>query len=300
MWGKQVEPMANAVKAKNSLFGQKQTKILTDLLVYVVLSVVGIIFIMPFAWMVANSFKDIRGIYTYPPEFIPEVWHFENYTEAWTMTHFDLGFLNSALVAAAVVLGQLFTASLAGYSFARLRYPGRDKIFLLYISLLMVPFTVLLIPLYVQMRYFDWVSTLQAVIVPFLFTPWGTFMMRQFMVTIPRELEDAARIDGCGFFRTYWLIILPLTKPALATLAIFTFVNTWNSFQWPLIVLGKPKVKTLPLLLASFQNQSGMRTPWHLIMAASTFVVIPVLIAFVVGQKYYVRGIVTSGIKGGG
>ncbi|MDE2775070.1 MAG: carbohydrate ABC transporter permease [Chloroflexota bacterium] len=292
--------MANAVKVKDSLFGQKQTKLLMDLLVYVVLSIVGIIFIMPFAWMVANSFKDLRGIYKFPPEFIPEVWHFENYTEAWTATHFDIGFLNSALVAAAVVLGQVVTASLAGYSFARLRYPGRDKIFLLYISLMMVPFTVLLIPLYIQMRAFGWVSTLQAVIVPFLFTPWGTFMMRQFMVTIPRELEDAARIDGCGFFRTYWLIILPLTKPALATLAIFTFVNTWNSYQWPLIVLAKPKVKTLPLLLASFQNQSAMRTPWHLIMAASTFVVVPVLIAFVVGQKYYVRGIVTTGIKGGG
>ncbi len=292
--------MTTASARKGSLLGQKQTKMLMDLLVYVVLSVVGIIFIMPFAWMVANSFKDIRGIYTYPPTFIPEVWRFENYTEAWTLTHFDLGFLNSAIVAAAVVLGQLFTASLAGYAFARLRFPGRDKIFLLYISLMMVPFTVLLIPLYVQMRAFGWVSTLQAVIIPFLFTPWGTFMMRQFMVTIPRELEDAARIDGCGFFRTYWLIILPLTKPALATLAIFTFVNTWNSFQWPLIVLGKPKVKTLPLLLASFQNQSGMRTPWHLIMAAATFIVIPVLIAFVVGQKYYVRGIVTSGIKGGG
>ncbi len=292
--------MANAVKLKDSLLGQKQTKLLMDLLVYVVLSIVGIIFIMPFAWMVANSFKDIRGIYKFPPEFIPEVWHFENYTEAWTATHFDIGFLNSALVAAAVVLGQVVTASLAGYSFARLRYPGRDKIFLLYISLMMVPFTVLLIPLYIQMRAFGWVSTLQAVIVPFLFTPWGTFMMRQFMVTIPRELEDAARIDGCGFFRTYWLIILPLTKPALATLAIFTFVNTWNSYQWPLIVLAKPKVKTLPLLLASFQNQSAMRTPWHLIMAASTFVVVPVLIAFVVGQKYYVRGIVTTGIKGGG
>lgn len=292
--------MANAVKLKDSLLGQKQTKMLMDLLVYVVLSIVGIIFIMPFAWMVANSFKDIRGIYKFPPEFIPEVWHFENYTEAWTATHFDIGFLNSALVAAAVVLGQVVTASLAGYSFARLRYPGRDKIFLLYISLMMVPFTVLLIPLYIQMRAFGWVSTLQAVIVPFLFTPWGTFMMRQFMVTIPRELEDAARIDGCGFFRTYWLIILPLTKPALATLAIFTFVNTWNSYQWPLIVLAKPKVKTLPLLLASFQNQSAMRTPWHLIMAASTFVVVPVLIAFVVGQKYYVRGIVTTGIKGGG
>ena len=285
---------------QGSLFGQKQTTLLMDLLVYVVLSIVGVIFILPFAWMVANSFKDIRGIYQYPPTFIPEVWHFENYIEAWTMTQFDLGFLNSALVAAAVVLGQLFTASLAGYSFARLRYPGRDKLFLLYISLMMVPFTVLLIPLYVQMRWYGWISTLQAVIVPFLFTPWGTFFMRQFMVTIPRELEDAARIDGCGFFRTYWLIILPLTKPALATLAIFTFVNTWNSFQWPLIVLGKPKVKTLPLLLASLQNQSGMRTPWHLIMAAATIVVIPVLIAFVLGQKYYVRGIVTTGIKGGG
>ncbi len=292
--------MMRSAKHKGSLFGQKQTKLLMDLLVYVVLSVVGIIFILPFAWMVANSFKDLRGIYQFPPTFIPEVWHPENYIDAWTATHFDSGFLNSAIVAAAIVIGQLFTASLAGYSFARLRYPGRDKIFLLYISLMMVPFTVLLIPLYVQMRYFNWVSTLQAVIVPFLFTPWGTFMMRQFMVTIPRELEDAARIDGCGFFRTYWLIILPLTKPALATLAIFTFVTTWNSFQWPLIVLGKPKVKTLPLLLASFQAQSAMRTPWHLIMAASTFVVIPVLIAFIIGQKYYVRGIVTSGIKGGG
>jgi len=289
-----------ASSKKASYFGQKQAQRLMDLLVYVVLSLVGIIFILPFAWMVANSLKDIRGIYKFPPTFIPETWHFENYVEAWTATNFDQFFLNSAIVAAVVVLGQLFTASLAGYSFARLRYPGRDKLFLLYISLLMVPFIVLMIPLYVLMRQLGWVNNLLAIIVPFFFTPWGTFMMRQFMVTIPRELEDAARIDGCGFFRTYWLIILPLTKPALATLAIFTFVNTWNSFLWPQIVLSTPNVKTLPLGLASFQAQSAMRTPWHLIMAAATFVVIPVLIAFVVGQKYYVRGIVTSGIKGGG
>ena len=292
--------MAKTKKKRDSRFGQKQTKALTDLLVYAVLSFVSVLFILPFAWMVANSFKDIRGIYKFPPTFIPEVWHFENYPDAWTATHFDSCFINSSLVAAAIVLGQLLTASLAGYSFARLRYPGRDKLFLLYISLLMVPFTVLLIPLYVMMRAFDWVSTLQAVIVPFLFTPWGTFFMRQFMVTIPRELEDAARIDGCGFFRTYWLIILPLTKPALATLAIFTFITTWNSYQWPLISLATPEVKTLPLCLASFQNQSAMRTPWHLIMAASTFVVIPVILAFIFGQKYYVRGIQISGIKGGG
>lgn len=289
------------VKTKrDNRFGQKQTKIIGDILIYVVLSIVGILFMLPFIWMVSNSFKDIRGIYQFPPNFIPNPVEWGNYLEAWTAAPFGTFFLNSVIVSSAVVVGQLFTASLAGYSFARLRYPGRDLIFLLYISLLMVPFTVLLVPLFIQMRTFGWVNTLLPVIIPFLFTPWGTFMMRQFMVNLPRELEDAARIDGCGFFRTYWLIILPLTKPALATLAIFTFVNSWNSFQWPLIVLGTPGVKTLPLGLASFQTQSAMRTPWHLIMAASTFIVIPVLIAFVIGQKYYVRGIVTTGIKGGG
>lgn len=292
--------MANAQARKYSGFGQKQSKILGDIILYIVLSVVGILFMLPFVWMVANSFKDIRGIYEFPPTFIPSSFEYSNYIEAWNAAPFGRFFANSVIVSVAVVLGQLFTASLAGYSFARLRYPGRNAIFLLYISLLMVPFTVLLIPLFVQMRAFRWVNTLLPVIVPFLFTPWGTFMMRQFMVTLPRELEDAARIDGCGFFRTYWRVILPLTKPALATLGIFTFVNTWNSFQWPLIVLGTPDVKTLPLGLASFQAQSAMRTPWHLIMAASTFIVIPVLIAFVLGQKYYVRGIVTTGIKGGG
>ena len=293
--------MTTTTNKKQGWYGQKQAQRLGDLLIYLVLSITGIIFILPFVWMVANSFKTLKDIYRFPPTFIPEgALQFNNYTEAWTAAPFGTFFVNSVIVAAAVVLGQLFTASLAGYSFARLRYPGRDKLFLLYISLLMVPFTVLLIPLFVQMRQFGWVNTLLPVIVPFLFTPWGTFMMRQFMVTIPRELEDAARIDGCGFFRTYWLVILPLTKPALATLAIFTFVNTWNSFQWPLIVLGTQDVKTLPLGLASFQAQSAVRTPWHYIMAAATFIVIPVLIAFVVGQKYYVRGIVTTGIKGGG
>jgi multiple sugar transport system permease protein len=292
--------MASTQATTSGWFGQKQAKILSDVIVYIVLSLVGILFMLPFVWMVVNSLKDIRGIYQYPPSFVPTSLEFGNYVEAWNAAPFGTFFMNSVIVSVAVVIGQLLTASLAGYSFARLRYPGRDAIFLLYISLLMVPFTVLLIPLFVQMRTFGWVNSLLPVIVPFLFTPWGTFMMRQFMVTLPRELEDAARIDGCGFFRTYWLVILPLTKPALATLGIFTFVNTWNSFQWPLIVLGTPNVKTLPLGLASFQAQSAMRTPWHLIMAAATFIVIPVLITFVLGQKYYVRGIVTTGIKGGG
>jgi multiple sugar transport system permease protein len=275
----------------------KLQKRIGDFIVYAVLSVFGILFMLPFAWMVVNSFKTIKGIYQFPPSFIPDSFEWMNYVEAWNAAPFSTFFINSVIVSVAVVLGQLFTASLAGYAFARLRFPGRDKIFLLYLSTLMVPFTVLLIPLFVQMRAFGWVNTLLPVIVPFLFTPWGTFMMRQFMSTLPRELEDAARIDGCGFFKTYWYIILPLTKPALTTLAIFTFVSSWNNFQWPMIVLGTNDVKTLPLGLASFQALSAMRTPWHLIMAAATFIVIPVLIIFVLGQKYYVRGIVTTGIK---
>jgi multiple sugar transport system permease protein len=275
----------------------KLQKRLGDAGVYLVLTLFGILFMLPFVWMVVNSFKTIKGIYQFPPSFIPDSFEWRNYLEAWNAAPFGTFFMNSVIVSVAVVLGQLFTASLAGYAFVRLRFPGRDKIFLLYLSTLMVPFTVLLIPLFVQMRAFGWVNTLLPVIVPFLFTPWGTFMMRQFMSTLPRELEDAARIDGCGFFKTYWYIILPLTKPALTTLAIFTFVSSWNNFQWPMIVLGTNDVKTLPLGLASFQALSAMRTPWHLIMAAATFIVVPVLIIFVLGQKYYVRGIVTSGIK---
>lgn len=280
-------------------FGRKQAKLLGDLFTYTILALVGIAFLLPFIWMVANSFKSISEIYQYPPSFIPSSLNFSNYVEAWNATDFPIFFGNSIFVSVAVVIGQLATASLAGYSFARLRYPGRNTLFFLYVSLMMVPFTVLLIPLYIEMKTFGWLNTLKPVILPFLFTPWGTFMMRQFMITLPRELEDAARIDGCGFFKTYWLIILPLTKPALATLGIFTFVNTWNSFQWPLIVLATNRVKTLPLGLASFQGQDSTQTQWHLIMAAATFIVVPVLLMFILGQKFYVRGIVTSGIKGG-
>ncbi len=283
---------------KNRSLGKKLRTRLENTLLYIFLSVFGIMFILPFFWMVSNSFKTLKEIYTWPPNFIPSSFVWQNYVEAWNAAPFDTFYLNSILVSVAVVIGQLLTASLAGYSFARLRYPGRNIIFLLYLSTMMVPFTVILIPLFVQMRAFSWVNTLLPVIVPFLFTPWGTFLMRQYMTTLPKELEEAARIDGCSFLRTFWSIILPQTKPALATLGIFTFVSSWNSFQWPLIVLGTNTVKTLPLGLASFQAQSAMRTPWHLIMASSTFIVIPVLILFILGQKYYVRGIVTSGMKG--
>jgi ABC-type glycerol-3-phosphate transport system permease component len=189
---------------------------------------------------------------------------------------------------------------MAGYAFGRLRFPGRDKIFLFYLATLMVPFAVIMIPLYVQMQYLGWIDTLWPLIIPSIFTPWGTFLMRQFMVSLPRELEDAARVDGASFFTVYWQIILPLTKPALATLGIFTFLGSWNNFLWPLIVISSLNLKTIPLGLVAFQERQAMKTPWELIMAAATFSILPILVVFVFGQKYYVRGIVTSGIKGGG
>jgi multiple sugar transport system permease protein len=157
-----------------------------------------------------------------------------------------------------------------------------------------------MIPLYVEMQTIGWIDTLWPLIVPAIFTPWGTFLMRQFMLTLPKELEDAARIDGASFFRIYRSIILPLIKPALATLGIFTFLGSWNNFLWPLIIISSLNMKTIPLGVTAFQARMPMKTPWELVMAAATFAILPVLFAFVLGQKYYVQGIVTSGIKGGG
>jgi multiple sugar transport system permease protein len=280
--------------------GKKEVEILGNIATVLILSVFGLTNLFPFFWMVSSSFKTLAEIYQFPPSMLPNQLMWSNYVEAWNALPFAQFFVNSLIVSSTVVLGQLLSSSLAGYSFARLRYPFRNKIFLLYLATLMVPFTVILIPLYVQMRAFGWVNSLLPVIVPFIFTPWGTFLMRQFMLTIPKDLEDAARIDGCNWFQVYWKIMVPLCKPALATLAIFTFLTSWNSFQWPMITLGTMQVKTLPLGLAMFYNQAANRTPWHLVMAASTFIVLPVLIIFIFGQKYYVRGVVTSGIKGGG
>ena len=277
---------------------QRRTKLLADGLTYVVLIAGGVFMFLPFAWMVLSSVKSLPEIYAFPPRFWPEQLMWSNYVETWNALPFGRFFGNSLLVATTVTLGQLFTCSLAGYSFARLRFPGRDAIFIGYLATIMVPFAVVMIPLFILMRTLGWLDTRYALIVPALFSPWGTFLMRQFMLSIPHELEDAARIDGCTYFGIYWRIILPVSQPVLATLGIFTFLGQWNDFLWPLIMINSIDKRTLPLGLASFQSMSMLKTPWHLIMAAATFSVLPVLILFVFGQKYYVRGIVTTGLKG--
>ena len=296
---KKVVPAGQVVGTAYGLSKQRR-KLIGDLLAWTVLAIGSVAMMLPFVWMVATSLKSLPEVYVFPPQFFPRQWLWSNYLEAWTLLPFHLFFRNSILVSLCVVIGQLFTCSLAGYSFGRLRYPGRDRIFFLYLATMMIPFAVVMIPLYVQMRWFKWVDTLWPLIIPAIFTPWGTFLLRQFMSTLPRELEDAARMDGASFFRIYRTIILPLTKPALATLGIFTFLSSWNDFLWPLIILSSLNTKTIPLGLTAFQSRMPVKTPWQLVMAASTFAIIPILIAFILGQKYYVQGIVTSGIKGGG
>ena len=289
---------APAFAAPARTLGAARARRLGNLGAWALLSLGGIIMLAPFLWMVLMSVKSLDEVYTFPPVILPTQWLWSNYVEVWNQVPVARFFLNSAAVSLSATLGVLLTSSLGGYSFARIDYPGRNTIFLLYLSTMMIPFAVIMIPLFVQMRFFGWINNLAALIVPGMFSAWGTFLMRQFMMGIPKELEEAAEIDGCNHLRTYSQIILPLCKPVMATLAIFTFMGYWNDFLWPLIVLSSRHKKTLPLGLAGFQQRVSLNTPWHLVMALAVVSVLPILLIFIVGQKYYVRGIVTSGLKG--
>ncbi len=281
-----------------SAMGSVRARFVGDAVAWTLLVLGSVVMLVPFLWMVLMSVKSLDEVYTYPPTIFPREWLFSNYLDVWNQVPVTRFFANSTMVSLLATLGVLFTSSLGGYSFARIDYPGRNTIFLMYLSTMMIPFAVIMIPLFVQMRLFGWVNSLAALIVPGLFSAWGTFLMRQFMMAIPKELEEAAEIDGCNHLRIYAQIILPLCKPVMATLAIFTFMHFWNDFLWPLIMISSRGKKTLPLGLAGFQQRVSLNTPWHLVMALAVVSVLPILIIFIVGQKYYVRGIVTSGLKG--
>ncbi|MBA2595714.1 MAG: carbohydrate ABC transporter permease [Chloroflexia bacterium] len=283
---------------RNAGLGNTHRRWLGNGLAWVALTLLGVFWMVPFLWMVSTSFKGIDEVYAFPPSFVPELLRWSNYVEAWQAVPFSRFFFNSLFVAAATTVAVVLTSSMAGYSFARLRYPGRDLLFLAYLATIMIPFPVLIIPLFILMRQLGLVDTLAGLILPAAFTAWGTFLMRQFMLTIPREIEEAARMDGASFWRIYLQIIMPLSRPVVATLGIFTFLGSWNDFLWPLIMISSGENKTLPLGLTMFQSQIPIKTPWQLVMAAATFSVLPVLIVFVLGQKYYVRGIATTGLKG--
>lgn len=251
--------------------------------------------VAPFLWMLLASFKDLGEILQYPPTWIPQRIILDNFVNAFQAAPFGRFYFNSLFVASAVTLGQLFTCSLAAYAFARLQFPGRDILFYIFLGTMMVPGQVTMIPGFMVLHWLGWIDTYAALIVPGLASAFGTFLLRQFFLTIPRDLEDAAAIDGCSRFGVLWRIILPLSRPALATLAIFTFMGVFNDFLWALIVVSSEDLKTVQLGLAIFRDR--YQTDWGQLMAASVTATLPILLVFFFAQKYFIRGITLSGLK---
>lgn len=264
-------------------------------LFHVVIYAAALATLAPFAWMVLTSLKDLGEILVYPPKWLPSkpAWH--NYTDAFMAAPFGRFYLNSIFVAVAVTLGQLVTCSLAAFAFARLKFRGRDALFLLFLGTMMIPGQVTMIPSFMMLYWLGWVDTYNALIVPGLASAFGTFLLRQFFLTIPRELEDAAYIDGCSRAGVLWRIILPLSKPALATLAIFTFMGVFNDFLWALIVVNSEEMNTVQLGLAIFRDR--YTTEWDKLMAGSVTATMPIILIFFFAQKYFIKGITLSGLK---
>lgn len=278
-------------------------------LVYLLLIVGSIIFVAPFVWMVTASFQSVSDMFRWPPSWIPRSPSFDSYVRFFEQERIGRYFLNSAYVALAVTALQLFTSSLAAYTFAKRRFPGRDALFMITLGTMMIPGQVTLIPNYVILRHIPffggndafgsggsgWLDSYWGLIVPQAATAFGIFLMRQYMKSIPDDLLDAARVDGATEFRIYWQIVMPLCRPALAALGIFTFSYVWDDFFWPLIITSSEELRTLPLGLALFVVRN--RTAWDLLMAGSVITTIPVLVVFLVFQRHFIRGIAVTGMK---
>ena len=229
--------------------------------------------------------------------FPPDQITIQNYFETFRQIPFGRFYLNSLIVATSTVTLQLLTASLAAFAFARLRFWGRETLFLLYLATLMIPFQVTMIPNYIIIaRFLQWRDTYQALILPTAFSAFSTFLLRQYFKGLPLDLDEAARMDGASSFRIWWQIIMPLSGPVIATLAIFNFQGSWNDFLWPLIITSKEQMRTIPIGLASFQGQ--YQTEWHLLMAGAVIALLPVLVLYVLGQNWFVRGITLTGMGG--
>ncbi len=268
------------------------------LLAVALLLVFGAAFLLPFAWMVSTSLKPLNETMVLPPRWLPSEPQWQNYPEAMrAMGPFWLYARNSLLLAVLNVVGTVASSALVAYGFSRIEWRGRDSLFLLLLATMMIPFPVVMVPVYTLFRDLGWIGSFKPLWVPsFLAGAFNVFLLRQFFLSIPRDLSEAARIDGCSEFRIFWQIILPLAKPALLTVALFQFMATWNDFLGPLIFLVRQDQFTLALGLQNFQSVQG-GTAWHYLMAASTLVVLPVLVLFFLTQRTFIRGISTTGLK---
>lgn len=298
---------------------------------HIPLALAGITMLLPLAFMFTTalsepgqSLKTDGGLAALV---VPQTWRWQNFADVWQQVPFLRYYINSLIVAVAVTVGQVFTSACAAYAFSRLQWRWRDRIFLAYLGTLMVPGALTMLPNFIQMRelpgllshllpWIDWQSirhlgpgadwpvvgrlagldSYAALALPGMFSAYGTFMLRQFFQTLPRELDEAAMIDGCGPWGTFFRVILPLAKPGLATLGIFTFMSAWGAFFWPLVIISDPALRTLPLGLQAFQGQYGAE--WHLMMAAALLMLVPNILIFLFGQRYFVSGLTTGAVKG--
>ena len=264
---------------------------------HTLLIIVAIVFLGPLLYALATSLKPADEVFTATPHLFGSEIRWQNYADAFTFAPFGRYFLNSLFVAIAGTLVVVVASSLSAYAFARLRFRGRDQLFVLFLGTLMVPQEVLIVPMYWLMQSLGWVDSYWALILPWAFTAFGTFLLRQFFLTVPAELEEAARVDGCGPFGSFFRIMLPLARPALAVLTVFTFISFWGSFLWPLVIINSVQDKgTVPLGLAQFIGQQG--TQWNLMMAASMLAMLPTVLLVILLQKHLVRGLLVTGLGG--
>jgi ABC-type glycerol-3-phosphate transport system permease component len=262
---------------------------------YAFLSAGALVVLLPYVWMIGSSLKYEEDMFRTGWQIIPTRLRWQNYTDAWTQYPLGRWLLNTVLVASVETLSTILTSVLAGYAFARLRFWGRDQLFYLYLAAMMVPIQVTLIPSFMIVRSLGLLNTYEGLAVIHLVQFSGIFLMRQFFLNIPSELEDAARIDGCSWFRVLWQIVLPVSLPAVAALGILAFTTGWNDFLWPLVVVNKPDIMTIVLGLASMRSEA---TAWGPLMAATTLSAVPLTVVYLLFQRWFTQGIVTSGIKG--
>jgi multiple sugar transport system permease protein len=262
----------------------------------ILLSLVALLFLVPIIWMVLSAIKPSAEVFTVPPTLFGSEILFSNFAEAWNYLPFGRFILNTLFVAGVGTLITLVASTTAGYAFARLNFKFQGGLFILYLSTLIVPQEVIVIPMFLVMQQLGWVNSYKALILPWAFTAFGTFLLRQFFLTIPKELEEAAKIDGCGHIRILRSVIIPVAAPAIAVLAVFTFITYWNSFLWPLIIVNDTIKMTIPLGLQLFLGQQAQR--WELLMAAATISMVPTVILVLALQKYLVKGIALSGLGG--
>ncbi len=262
---------------------------------YVLLLAGSVIMLFPFFWMVTTSFKAGNEVLRMPPQWFPKDWQWVNYIKAWNIAPFGRYFFNSFFVAITTTIGEVITTVLAAYAFAKMRFFGKNVLFALLLATLMIPGEMLLIPNYTTLYRFGWLDKYQALIIPWLASVFGLFLLRQFFRSIPDELQDAAKIDGCSRIRFLWQIVVPLSKPAIMTVALLKFLGSWNAFLWVLIMTNSQAMRTVPVGLTLFSSEVG--TAYEQLMAASVLAILPVLILFFFTQKQFIQGVARTGIR---